>query len=781
MSDLQPFLVTTGRTLSQMALYSPEHPTVKGAVDESHRLLAAILQEQPELAIAISEGKLVVNGKPPETVPEASLRPFVQLLAKFDLFSLSFVPGITQKEMVPFFHLAYRQDLKKTNTDVAAFLAESGVTHIKANQSKYTKISEDETVGGKDVKSDRPGDKQFIEKLSQLPLDSFLEQLIARAVTDPEDRKRLFERVYDLIKKEIQETVAKETKQLRKEKTQVSNERERTEGVVETMAEGVVVVDETGNVLMMNSAAEQLYGVNLGESLGKPLWEGVREEHMVSLAKELMVPTDRPIVKEVELRGMTETRKTLRSSSATVQDPNGRVVGMVSVLSDVTRERELVRMQNEFMANVTHDLRAPIHALKLAVSAILEGSAGPVSPEQTKMLGMASRNVDRLNRLIGDLLDFSQAEEGTLQIRQEVVDIAPVLKDAITSMDSWAKNRKIVLTYETKGDMDPVYIDTDRILQVVNNLISNAIKFTPPGGKVTLRATPIEDKGQKKVRVEVEDSGQGVSKLDQKRIFDRFVQLKNREKLDIRGTGIGLSICRALVDAHKSSLAIESPPPGKDKGSLFWFSLGTVARSAVEKHREKGPDKTEEKKEKEGKGNFWSKMISKIKLPLLLLLFLPGALLARPYHGKVRRVLEGDLIQLENGTRVRYLGIDAPDKGSPYYAEALSANRGWVEKREVRFEYGLQLRDEDGNWQAYVFSDGLFVNKILVQDGLALVTRLSNDEEYLTDLLKAERKAHRKKRGMWRDTVIDPYRVRIKKKTSFPWASQEEIKKGIKK
>jgi len=773
MSDLSSFLTTTGRTLSQMALYSPDHPTVKGAIEKSHEHLTSLLNENNELTLSVHEGHLLVNGQIPEEVSGPSIRPFIQLLNSFDLHSMSFLHGINLVEMRPFFQLAYRKDLKKSNTDVGEFLLSQKASHIKVNQVRYTKIGEDETVGGKGEGKNGEGEEKLSDKMKDLPLDGFLSRLIEESVDDPEERKLLFKRVSELIRGEMQKAVQEQTKTLQKSKTVATNERVRTEGVVEAVADGVVVVDEMGHVLMMNAAAEDIYGVKLSACVGKPLWEGVKKEQMVSLARELTVPSDKPLIKEVEVRADKDTQRTLRASTATVQDTSGRVVGMVSILSDVTKQRELNRMQNEFLANVTHDLKAPIHALKLAVEAILDQTAGPVSNEQSKMLIIASRNVDRLNRLINDLLDYTQIQSGHLRIHKEVTEVEPLLKEGVASMDSWSRNRGVSVEYEQKEEVPPIYVDSDRILQVVINLVSNAIKFTRTGGKVTVRAVKIEQ-----VKIEVEDTGVGIQKEDQKRIFDKFVQLKAKEKLDIRGTGIGLSICQGLIEAHKSKLTVQSPVPGKDGGTLFGFILPAVKKaSGSDSHDRRASSSEVTSKIKKG---FFSWLFSKFRVLLLVGFLLPSSLLARPYWGVVRRVLEGDLVQLKDGTLIRYLGIDAPGKGSSHFSEAVSANKNWVKGKEVQFRYGLQERTVEGVWQVYIFVDGIFVNRELVLDGLALVTRMANDEKYLPQLLKAERIAHRKKRGIWRDSIIDPYPVRVKKRSDFPWANPEQIKKGQK-
>lgn len=768
MSDLNAFLITTGRTLAQMSLYSPDHPAVKGAVDDSHRLLTAILKETPELTLSIHEKKLLVNAQPQTDIGDGPLRPFVMLLNNFGLHSLTFEFGLTSAEMVAFFLLA-RADVKKIGADVPSYLASKDVTHIKANLAKYARIGEDQTIGGQEGAKGTEADSEFLKRLSDLSLNDLLSQLVDKAIPDNEGRQKVLSRAFELVKDQIDQAIKKAAAEYAAERTRLTNERERTEGVLNTVADGVVVVDESGKVLMMNPAAEQIYGVKLGECVGKPLWEGVRHEQMVALAKDLTVPSDRPVTKEVQLEAEAETKRILRASAATVQDVSGRIVGMVSVLSDVTKHKELTRLQNEFMANVTHDLRTPIHALKLAMAAILEGAAGPVSTEQNKMLSLANRNVERLSRLIDDLLDFSQVESGSMQIKPQVIELAPLLRDSTASLEAWTKSRGVTLILEEPGPLPPVYADSDRVLQVVNNLLSNAVKFTPSGGRVTLRAKAIKDRVRQMVQIDVEDTGKGISREDQARIFQRFVQLKNDQKLDIRGTGLGLSICKALVELHKGQLGLQSPPPGKPNGSLFAFTLPAVQRSDEAATRQT-PVQVTSSAPKKPQG-FWSRIFRKLRVLALLPALATAAASvseARPYGGMVRRVLEGDVIQLRSGETVRYLGVDAPDKRSAQFQESLSANKRWVENKEVTLRYGLQERNPDGQWIAYVYAGGVFVNEELVRDGHALVTPLYNDEKILPNLIRAEREAQREKRGLWKDSGVEPYAVRTQKKPVNP-------------
>lgn len=777
MSDVSDFIMTTGRTLAQMSLYSPSHPSVKGAIEESHSFLQRILANLPEMVLSANEGKLLVNGKPLEDALEGSIRPFLNLLAKFDLHSISFLPGVSPAEMIPFFQLASRGDIRKTNQSLSSVFEEQGVTHIVLNQAVYAKIKEDEVIGGKESGGEDEG-KSFWEQVEGRSLNEILMTLIGRVVGDPKEQEKIYNHVYGLVKSEIEAAVKKATEESTREKNRLTNERDRTEEVVGQMSDGVVVVDETGRVLMMNSAAEKLYDVNLGECLGKPLWEKAKEEQMIALARDLTIPTDRPLVKEVQIHASTEAQRVLRASSATVQDVSGRVVGMVSVFSDVTKQKELTRLQNEFMANVTHELRSPLHAMKLALGAMLEGSAGKLNKDQDKMVGLLNRNLDRLARFIDDLLDFSKLEAGKMEVHPNLLDLDGLLRECLSNVDSWAKQCGVRLTYERSDKLPLVFADGDRVLQIVMNLMSNALKFTPRGGRMTIRAKSVGEREKRMVQVEVEDTGRGISEKDQARIFERFVQLNQPMASELRGTGLGLSICKALVELHKGTLTVISPAPGGGPGSLFLFTL--PAPEGLDFQSTAGTKSMESPKER--KKPFWRRIFSGFKVLIILnaVFLFSCAYQARPRWGTVHRVLSGSDVELEDGSKIRYLGVEAPEVGSPYYADALSANERLVEKKQVNLRYGVQDRDPNGAWLAYVFVEGKMINKELVRDGLAIVAPVSNDEEYLKDLLDAEQSAKDAKRGVWQDQKIDPYPVRLQKNTGFPWASWEELKKGQK-
>jgi signal transduction histidine kinase len=251
------------------------------------------------------------------------------------------------------------------------------------------------------------------------------------------------------------------------------------------------------------------------------------------------------------------------------------------------------------------------------VGAILEGTAGDTSPEQKKMLNLAGRNLDRLGRLIDDLLDFSKIESGAMEIHPQTMDVTPLLQEALSSLDSWAKSRSVSLVSEAIKGLPAVFADSDRVLQIVVNLLSNAVKFTPSGGRVTLRAKGVMESGREMVKIEIQDTGAGISPDDQKRIFEKFVQLKQNQKSDVKGTGLGLTICQALIDLHKGTLSVQSPPPGGGSGSVFSFTLPSEkAAIAASKKSNEDPTRTITRAPAaSAKKSFWQKVVSKFKGP----------------------------------------------------------------------------------------------------------------------------------------------------------------------
>ncbi|HTZ11675.1 MAG TPA: ATP-binding protein [Candidatus Margulisiibacteriota bacterium] len=350
-----------------------------------------------------------------------------------------------------------------------------------------------------------------------------------------------------------------------KKYNKVVEDKKNTEAVIRSVAEGLVVVDAQGKVVMMNPAAEKLLGVSKKDKIGKSIYSDLKEEQLITFAKDS--PDKQG--KEIELISPhDETKKTLRASTAVLENENGQTVGMVSVLSDITKQKALDQMKTNFVASVSHELRTPLVAIDKSLSLILDGAAGAVSETQEKFLTIAERNLKRLNILVNDLLDLSKLEAGKVELKVKASSVPELINDSVETLNTWAQTKSVTINTKTDEGLPQLNVDPDRINQVLNNLIGNAIKFTPQGGNIAVEAKLSSDGNA--VEISVEDNGIGISPEDLPKVFDKFYQSGERVSTDINGTGIGLAIAKEIVTLHGGKIWAESE---KDKGAKFTFTL----------------------------------------------------------------------------------------------------------------------------------------------------------------------------------------------------------------
>ena len=343
----------------------------------------------------------------------------------------------------------------------------------------------------------------------------------------------------------------------------VSAEKAQTESIVHSIAEGLVVVNNEGEVLLMNPAAEKLLGIRKEEKLGKPISNDVKEGQLISIVKNASDKQG----KEIEFNSKDDnTKKILRASTAVIENENGQTVGMVSVLTDVTKQKELEQLKAKFVSNVSHELRTPIVTLQKALSLVHDQSTGPLTEAQEKFIEIAERNLKNLSHLINDLLDMAKIEAGKMRLELERSRVEEVIRLTVENLGPWAESKGVKLQRKVQEDLPELEMDSKRIGQVLTNLIGNAIKFTPSSGTITAWAQPRDSF----IEVSVSDTGIGISKEDLPKVFDRFQQAGERVASDISGTGLGLSIAKEIVEMHGGKIWIESE---LGKGTAFRFTL----------------------------------------------------------------------------------------------------------------------------------------------------------------------------------------------------------------
>jgi PAS domain S-box-containing protein len=372
------------------------------------------------------------------------------------------------------------------------------------------------------------------------------------------------------------------------ERKTAADEVAKLAAIVESSDDAIMGADLNGIITSWNSGAEQVFGYTAEEVLGKPI-NVLAPPAYTAEPKGLLgrVVAGEGLVHHETIRARKDGR--LIDVSLTVspmRDVAGNVVGASAIARDITerkraeaererllslereqneRLRELDRLKDEFVALVSHELRTPLTSIRGYLELVLDGEAGDVTDEQRQFLAVVERNADRLLALVGDLLFLAQIEAGKLSLDVGAVDLSAVASESVDAARPLADEKGITLSLAV-GPVPLLAGDGARIGQLVDNLVSNAIKFTPEDGRVDVRARARNGTAV----IEIRDSGIGIPADEQERLFERFFRSSNAAERQIPGTGLGLAISKAIAEAHGGQIAVTSEV---DVGTTFKVSL----------------------------------------------------------------------------------------------------------------------------------------------------------------------------------------------------------------
>lgn len=266
------------------------------------------------------------------------------------------------------------------------------------------------------------------------------------------------------------------------------------------------------------------------------------------------------------------------------QDNGGDGICSFCLVRDITAEKEMERAQSDFIATASHELRTPMTSIKNAVGLVLHKKAGDINGAQERFLRMAERNIDWLSALVDDLLDLTKIEAGKLQLDCSEFDVRRCVADVVAMFKLVARSESVTLDTNLAPDLPLLHADGQRVQEVLINLMDNAVKFTPPGGTVTVEVRPLQwptgvaggDGGA--VEIAVIDSGEGIAQDRVAHVFDKFCQVRTSPLPGRKSTGLGLAICKAIVEAHGGVIACRSR---LERGSTFAFTLPAAPRPAA--------------------------------------------------------------------------------------------------------------------------------------------------------------------------------------------------------
>lgn len=343
-------------------------------------------------------------------------------------------------------------------------------------------------------------------------------------------------------------------------------EKEKLSSILANMNDGVIAADDRNRVIVINRRAKQMLGAKEAGTLGRDLFD------VLGLPPEAGGPSarkDQEAARLVNIRTSDDLELQVRVTFTPIHNREKGVAGTIVVLQDVTEQEKLEQSRREFVANVSHELRTPLTTIKSYLEALEDGALDDPQLAQ-RFVGVARNETERMIRLVSDLLHLSRFDSKQARLKKEWTDIAEMLEEVADRFSFQLRQRQIKIGISAEQAPGKVELDRDQIDQVLDNLVSNAIKYTAEGGRIAITARRVEPKA---IEISVEDNGIGIPKKDLDRIFERFYRVDKARSRNMGGTGLGLSIAREIVRAHGGTIAIESE---YNQGTKVTFTLPTV-------------------------------------------------------------------------------------------------------------------------------------------------------------------------------------------------------------
>ena len=338
--------------------------------------------------------------------------------------------------------------------------------------------------------------------------------------------------------------------------TSLSQERNKVAAVLANMADGVLLADHETRVRLANPAVEKLFGFREEKALGRPLIEVVPDYEVEQLLRQCL-NKGQQLTRELETEHSKRFLRVIATPLSGDESPS-----VLLIFQDLSEMHRFQTTRRDFISNISHELRTPLASIKAAVETLQDGALEDTSVAGD-FLNRMEQEVDHLTQLVGELAELSGIESGR-QLEMTVVDLRPLIDETLSRLKSLAERNGLILSADTPSDLPPARADANRIFQVLMNLVHNAIKFTPPGGRITISVKPLGDR----LVVSVSDTGIGIAPEHLSRIFERFFKADRSRASE--GSGLGLAIAKHIVQAHNGEIWVESE---EGKGATFSFSL----------------------------------------------------------------------------------------------------------------------------------------------------------------------------------------------------------------
>ena len=336
----------------------------------------------------------------------------------------------------------------------------------------------------------------------------------------------------------------------------ISDSKSRLRVMVNRLMDGVMTSDLDGRVVLANPAFLQMVGHHDHKVTGLQVAEIVTDPAILGMIEQALAMPSHTFTEIVEVLHREEQgeERFFDARCAPFRSGTGATLGAITVLHDITAIKKMERMKSEFVSMVSHEIRSPMNSLLMQMKIILDGLAGEVTDKQREILERASGKIQNLTSMVSELLDLARIESGLVINEKETVALGELLREQAAFHQAGAAAKNIVLQLEPLPELPSIEANRRGIEEVFTNLITNAIKYSPPASRITVAATLEEEA----IAITVSDTGYGIPEEDLEAIFNRFYRVKDSNTRDIHGTGLGLAIVKSIVKAHHGTIKVTS-------------------------------------------------------------------------------------------------------------------------------------------------------------------------------------------------------------------------------
>ena len=350
----------------------------------------------------------------------------------------------------------------------------------------------------------------------------------------------------------------------------IADSRSRLRVLVNHIADGVMCTNPQNQIALANPAFLRMVGCPAPSAIGWQMDEVVlypQIREMVSRALNMPESELSELTEEITLNGNNRTEELVLSiRCAPFRDRIGRNLGVITILHDITALKRMDRMKSQFVSTVNHEIQSPLNTVMMQLQVVLDGLAGELSEKQQNILSRVSQKINSLSRMASELLDLAKIESGLISLEREPVNILTIIRDQVAFHQPRAESQAIRLEIDAPEVLPLVVANRRNMEAVLSNLITNAIKYSPDGGRVTVSAAIEADF----LSIRIQDTGIGINSEDLKLVFNQFYRVKNEKTRYINGTGLGLAIVKRIVESHEGRIKVESRP---GEGSTFTVFL----------------------------------------------------------------------------------------------------------------------------------------------------------------------------------------------------------------